>query len=111
MKRAAAIILSLMFVWLQALSSAQPNLLPTPSGGNCCSCKKNCCIRAATPNPQPPAALPANVGPQSDFSLFAPVLVTWTLPATGSSVFSSSASAPLSAPAVPLFTRHCARLI
>jgi hypothetical protein len=35
----------------------------------------------------------------------------WTLPVTAPSQISSSASAPFLAPAVPLFTRHCARLI
>ena len=111
MKRAAAIILSLMFIWLQAMSSAQTNFRLTRSGGGCCDCKKNCCIRAATPDTQPPAALPPNVGPQSDFSLFAPAPVTWTLSAAAPSQIFASDSAPLSAPAVPLFTRHCARLI
>jgi len=110
MKRAAAIILSLMFLWLQAMSSAQANFLPARSGG-CCDCKKNCCIRAATPDAQPPAALPCNAGAQSDFSLFAPALVTWTLPVTAPSQISSSDSASFPALAVPLFTRHCARLI
>ena len=109
MKRVAAILLSLMFVWLQVMASAQTNPLPTRSDG--CNCKKNCCLRAATTDTQPPATLPGNAAAQSDFSLFAPALVAWTLPLTAPSRISSFDSAPLPALAVPLFTRYCARLI
>ena len=109
MKRVAAILLSLMFVWLQVMASAQTNPLPTRSDG--CNCKKNCCLRAATTDSQPPAALPGNAAAHTDFSLFARALVTWTLPGTAPSQISSSDSTPLSALAVPLFTRYCARLI
>jgi hypothetical protein len=111
MKRVAAIVLSLMFVWLQAVSSAQTTFLPAPAGCRCCDCKANCCVSAATPATQPPATIPAAGSFPSDFSLFAPALVTWTLPVTVPSPFSSSDSAPLPALAVPLFTRHCAMLI
>jgi hypothetical protein len=110
MKRAAAIVLSLMFVWLQVVSSAQTAFLPE-AGCGCCDCKTDCCVGAAAPATQPPATLPAAAGFSHDFSLFAPALVTWTLPVTAPSHISSSDSAPLSALAVPLFTRHCALLI
>ena len=111
MKRAAAIILSLMFVWLQAVATQ------TPFGAvanvcDCCACKEaGCCVSKTTPDTQPPLAPPVQAGHASDFSLFAPVLVTWTLPVTTSSQTASFDSASSFASAVPLFTRHCALLI
>jgi hypothetical protein len=111
MKRAAAIVLSLMFVWLQTMSSVQTTFLPAPVC-SCCACKKtDCCVSAATPEAQPLAATPANNHSQSEFSLFAPALVTWTLPVIELSQIPASDSAPFLALAVPLFTRHCALLI
>src|SRR5688572_27676679 len=111
MKRVAAILLSLMFVWLQVMASAQTNPLQTRSDGSGCNCKTNSCVRAVTTDTQPPPALPGNAAAHTDSSLFARALVTWTLPGTGPSLISSSDSTPLSALAVPLFTRYCARLI
>jgi hypothetical protein len=111
MKRAAAIVLSLMFVWLQALASAPMSFRPAPEGCACCDCKRNCCVKAATPAAQLPAATSVVPSSQNSFSLFAPTLVTWALPVTTPLQISPSASAPLPVPTVPLFTRHCALLI
>jgi hypothetical protein len=111
MKRAAAIVLSLMFVWLQAMSSAPSSFRPAPAGCACCDCKRNCCVKAATPAAQLPAATSVAPSSQNSFSRFAPALVTWTLPVIAPLQISPSDSAPLPALAVPLFTRHCALLI
>jgi hypothetical protein len=111
MKRVVAMVLSLMFVWLQVMASAQTTFLTAPDCA-CTACEKaDCCVSTATPNAQPLAALPVNAHSQSDFSLFTPSPVTWTLPVPAPQQFFSSDSASLLALAVPLFTRHCARLI
>lgn len=112
MKRAAAIVLSLMFLWLQAMSSAQTSFLPAKAVCACCDCKQmDCCVTPAAPDSQ---SLPVTVvptGSQHNLSVPVSTLVAWTLPATAPAQISASASAPLPAPGVPIFTRHCARLI
>jgi hypothetical protein len=112
MKRAAAIVLSLMLLWLQAMSSAQTSFVPAKAVRACCGCKqRDCCVTPAAPNPQslPMTVVPA--GAQNILSIPASTLVAWTLAATATAQISASASAPLPALGVPLFTRHCARLI
>lgn len=112
MKRAAAIVLSLMFLWLQAMSSAQTSFLPAKPVCACCDCKQmDCCVTPATPDPQ---SLPVTVAPtasQNNLSVPVSTLVACTLPVTALTQISVPASAPLPALGVPLFTRHCARLI
>lgn len=110
MKKAVAIVLSLMIVWLQGMSSADTHFRPASADNTSCNCNRNCCVSGKAPDAQPPPAAPATGGSANDFSLFAPALVTWTLPASMPHI-SSSASAPLSALAVPLFMQHCALLI
>ena len=112
MKRAAAILLSLMFFWLQAMASAQTSFGLAKTVRECCGCQqRDCCVTPAAPDSQ---SLPATVVPaksQSNLSVLISPLVAWMLPATASAQLSASASALLPAPAVPLFSRHCARLI
>ena len=112
MKRAAAIVLSLMFLWLQAISSAQTSFVPTKAVRACCGCNQmDCCV---TPTATDPESVPVTIVPgrsQTNLSIPAPTLVAWTLPITAPAAISASASAPLPAPGVPFFTRHCARLI
>ena len=112
MKRAAAIILSLMFLWLQVLSSAETSFLPAKPVGACCGCKqRDCCVTPAAPDAQslPVTGVPA--GSRNNLSVLVSTLVAWILPATVPAQISASTSAPLPALGVPLFTRHCARLI
>lgn len=111
MKRAAAIVLSLMFVWLQVLASAQVTSANGQPLRGCCSCHKPCCVAPSAPESQPLPIASTPAGAQIDLSTLVPSLVMWTLPAIAPSQISSSDSAPLLAPAVPLFTRYCARLI
>jgi hypothetical protein len=112
MKRAAAIALSLMFLWLQVVASAQMSFLPAKAVRACgCGCKQmDCCVTPATPGAQslPVTVVPA--GAQYNLSVLVSALVAWTLPATAPAQISASAPRP-AAPGVPLFTRHCARLI
>ncbi len=112
MKRAAAIVLSLMFLWLQAMSSVQTSFVPAKTVRTCCGCKqRDCCVTPAAPNPQslPVTVVPA--GSQKNLSIPVLTLVGWTLPATATTQVSAATPAPLPALGVPLFTRHCARLI
>jgi hypothetical protein len=112
MKRFAAIVLSLTFVWLQvAVSARTTSFAAAPKVCTCCDCKQtSCCVRETPPEAPQPAALPANANAAPDFSLFTPTQVSWTLPVPPAHLASSD-SAPLPALAVPLFTRHCALLI
>jgi len=112
MKRAAAIVLSLTFLWLQAMSAAQASFSPAWAVRACCGCKQqNCCVTPVAPNPQ---SLPATVAPaasQNHLCLPVSTPLPWNLPATAPMQIFASASAPLPALGVPLFARHCARLI
>lgn len=111
MKRAAAILLSLMFVWLQTLASAQTSFARVSPGRSCCSCDKSCCVSAAEPDSQPSPVAPISSSTPNDFSAWVTAAVAWTLPTTSPAPIISAAGAPFSAPGVPLFTRHCALLI
>ena len=112
MKRAAAIVLSLIFLWLQAVSSAPTYSLPAKAAGAGCDCKQmDCCVVPGIPETQ---SLPATIAPVAGHTLLSPpvsTLVAWTLPATATAHIFVSVSTPLPALGVPLFTRNCARLI
>jgi len=111
MKRAAAIILSLMYLGLQVMASA-PVFTPVTQTGPCCGCKKHeCCVTENSRAAQPLPAAQAPAGPQHEISLLPLTAVAWTLPVTATS-FNSSVDSPSSfATNVPLFTRHCSFLI
>jgi len=111
MKRAAAIILSLMFIGLQAMSSA-PFFSAATHTSRCCGCKKHeCCVAESNRDAQPLPATPAPANPQPDLSLLPLEAVSWTLPASDDpSAISADRLSPL-ATAVPLFSQHCALLI
>jgi hypothetical protein len=72
-----------------------------------CRC---CCVAPVEPDAKPLPAVPATTSATFDFSLLLPQRVAWLLPASAPAVVSSIESSSLS-PSVPLFTRHCARLI
>jgi len=112
MKRAAAIVLSLMLLWVQALASAPSNLVGAVAPADRCPCRKPCCVSQATTDSQSLPLAPATGGSLTpDFSALLAVMVAWTLPSASASQFYCVASAPSPVPAVPLFTRHCALLI
>jgi hypothetical protein len=112
MKRAVAIVLSLIFLWLQVFASAPKSFFPARAVCACCDCQQmDCCVTPAAPNPQSVPATVAPVGSQNSLSLPTATLVAWTLPATATTQVSASTPAPFPALGVPLFTRHCARLI
>lgn len=113
MKRAAAIILSLMLMWLQVLASA-PTLSATasePSCG-CCPAKKTCCcVKESTPDAMPFPVAPTSVNVSADFNAVLAQVIAWTLPETSLAIVSSSANPSMPLSAVPLFQRDCALLI
>jgi hypothetical protein len=111
MNRAAAILLTLMFLELQAMSAA-PSASSVTQTGNCCGCKKHeCCVTEKSPETPPLPAAPAPAGPQHEISLLPPRVVAWTLPVTESSFYSSVDCLSSFETSVPLFTWHCSFLI
>lgn len=111
MNRAAAIVLSLLLLWLQALASAPSNFTNAAAPADRCACSKPCCVSRSTSDAQPRPLAPASGSPTPDFSAWLVTAVAWTLPAASSSHQFSFDSAPSPVPAVPLFTWHCALLI
>ncbi|MEK7707805.1 MAG: hypothetical protein AAB380_07400, partial [Verrucomicrobiota bacterium] len=78
----------------------------------CCGCgQTDCCVTPASSDSQPGTATPVPASFQNQLSIFAPAALAWTLPGVAAQTFSPAASASLTATGVPLFTRHCARLI
>jgi hypothetical protein len=112
-KRLSAILFSVLLVWMQTVVSTQPTVLSTESTECMCSnCGKTCCcVTPFSPDSAPAPATPVRAGVQTELTMLAATLVAWTLPATEPQVPSLSASPPLTAMGVPLFTRHCALLI
>jgi hypothetical protein len=112
-KRLSAILLSLLLVWMQAVVGAQtPVSGVTPATCTCCDCgRTDCCVTSSSPDSAPAPAAPVRAGVQIELSILAPTSVAWTLPATEPHILSLSASSPLTAMGVPLFTRDCALLI
>jgi len=111
MKRAATIILSLTLVWLQVMASAQSISIPPLSPCDCCTPENACCcVEQSDPKPTPIPAAPVFARASIDFAAVIPSLAAWTLPATALALV-SSVDPSISAPVVPLFTRHCALLI
>ena len=112
MKRAVAIVLSLILVWIQAVAAVQPTAAAPPAKCGCCACKKmDCCVGRSTSESQPLPVAPVPAAAQNHFSAVLSTLVAWTLPAPTPAQVSSFDSAPTSALAVPLFQRDCALLI
>jgi hypothetical protein len=111
MKRAAAVILSLMFLGLQVMSAA-PILSATTQTSQCCGCKKHaCCVTEKNPDAQPLPAAPVAVSPQHELSLIPLSAVAWTIPVKENSVISSVDCLSSFATNVPLFARHCSFLV
>jgi len=112
-KQFSTILLSLLFVWMQAVVAAQ-----APVGGvkratcSCCNCGgTDCCVTPSSPDTAPAPAAPVRTGVQNELSILSPISVAWTLPVAEPQISSPSVSSSQVATGVPLFTRHCALLI
>jgi hypothetical protein len=110
-KSLSAILFSLLLVWVQLLAAPAPACASQPVRA-CCHCggKMSCCATSASGS-QPAPALPANAGPQNQLLPPQPASRVWALPENGAGLPSSGFASPLTATAVPLFARHCIRLI
>jgi len=109
-RKLPAILFSLSLVCAQVVAVAQA---PVSSAGSAtCACRKVCCcVTQSAPASAPAPAAPVRSGFQNQLSLPATPALVWTLPDAEARTFSPSASSPLTTAGVPLFTRHCARLI
>lgn len=107
-----ALILSLMLLGSQVLVAAQPVSVTTPAKCACCKCKRaHCCVAPDASNTTSPARTAVLVAPFHP-PLFCPaVSPAWVLPTGEADSLSAVAFAPSTSARVPLFARHCARLI
>jgi hypothetical protein len=111
-KQLSAILFGLLLVWTQLLAAPMPACSQRPVRA-CCHCggKMSCCATQPSPGSQPMPAVPANAGPQKQFSISAPAIVAGALPENRVGLI-CSASRLFSMPnGAPLYARDCARLI
>jgi hypothetical protein len=111
MKRTAAIMLSLILLWIPAMADVQAGRDSAPSRCGCCAPAAGCCcVEASTPEPDRAPAMPVSVGAAIDFSAVISRPVAWVLPSCASAILSSGENFSSSL-TVPLFQRDCALLI
>jgi hypothetical protein len=112
-KRLFAILCSLLFVWTQAVAARQT--LPASAGRAaraCCCCNQtDCCVTPSSPDSQPGTATAVPASFQNQLAILASAALAWTLPGVAAQTFSPAISALLTATGVPLYTRHCARML
>ena len=111
MKRAVAIVLSLILIGIQAMAAVQTSSAPSLAKCGCCTPQKTCCcVEQSKSEAIPLAATPASTSVSLDFTALIPKLLACTLPTT-TRVIASSADTAASSLAIPLFQRDCALLI
>ena len=111
MKLALAIVCSFLLAGTPLFSAPTP--VPCAKKASaCCQCdgKMSCCQSKPASDSQPVPATPAPAGGQTQLSLLAPGILTWTLPENPAVSISPAALLSMAAGA-PLFARDCARLI
>jgi hypothetical protein len=111
MKRTAAILLSLILLWIPAMADVQTGRDSAPSRCGCCAPAAGCCcVEASTPSAPRADAVPVSAGATIDFTAVVSRPVAWALPSSATDTLSSGDDffPPL---AVPLFQRNCALLI
>lgn len=117
MRATLAILVGLLMVWMQAVASVSPHLIiEQASACQCCKCCRTACATQTTvPAPTPsPVAASGSVSEKVKSSRPAqtPQERSASAEATGFRVLRGTASVhacPL--PSLPLFERHCVRLI
>jgi hypothetical protein len=115
-KRVAAIIFSLLLVWMQiAPAPVSAASVCVKSGMDNCadSCDRMpCCVTKPVSNSQPVVpADPLQSSAQNQISLLAPSVVAWTFKDNPASSISSVSASPLMAMAAPIYARNCALLL
>jgi len=109
-KRLSAILFSLLLVWPPLL--AAPAASVQPAHARChCGGKMSCCAAQPPSSSQPAPAVPSNSSVQNQLSLLAPAMLVWILPETPAGSISSVCVSPFPATGVPLYARHCIRLV
>jgi hypothetical protein len=110
MKRLAAISLSLLLLWVQAVVLAGP-LSSAKASCGCCDCKATCCVAgdSSVPPSQAPAGVPTA---QNILNSYIPIVsLAWLMPRGEAEVSLPDSLLPFHAACVPLFERDCALLI
>jgi hypothetical protein len=111
MKRALAIVCSLLLVWTQFVLAQAPSAGEKAPVRACCSdCKSSCCAAG----PSLPAPAPVSTTPVSSSThllTLAPAALVWTLPPAAARPLSAFAFASPLTPGAPLYARNCALLI
>jgi hypothetical protein len=112
MKTALVIVCSLLLAWTNIVPAQAPGTSVASATPSChCGRKTGCCAaKQSLPVSLPVSAAPAS-SLQNQFSLLAPVIVAWTLPAIASGEVSSPLTSSLTTTGAPLFARNCAWLI
>lgn len=111
MKTALAIVCSLLLVWTNIVPSQASGASVTSTAPSCHCGKTGCCAaKRSLPESLPISAAPAS-SLQNQFSLLAPAIAVWTIPAVVSSEVFSPLSPSFPTSSAPLFERNCAWLI
>lgn len=116
MRLFAAILGSVLLLWGQAMANLAPaSAFPAADDVNACACAgcgaPCCCVNAPNSNsPLMPVPPPGGTAHELSASLISSSLA-WSLPEPGARGEITFADAPLSKAGVPLFARHCARLL
>jgi len=109
-RKAPAILFSLLLAWTQVAVGMQsaPNR-QTARPSCCCDCR--CCVTPASPSSTPAPVAPARASDQNQLSIPSLAAPAWSLPGVEAQIFSSFTPSSLTATGVPLYTRHCALLV
>jgi hypothetical protein len=113
MKLMWAILCSLALVAAPMPQAQSAPIRVIPSCPACCHPGGNmsCCAPLPDSNPQPAPANPTRTGTQEDFSLLLAASLTSNLVIVETHPHSFPVLSPLKADDLPLYARHCARLI
>jgi hypothetical protein len=112
MKTALVIVCSLLLAWTNIVPAQAPEASVVSAASSChCGKKTNCCAaNRSLPESSPVSATPVSSF-QNQFSLLAPAIVAWTLPAIASGEVSPPLTSSFTTTGAPLFARNCAWLI
>ena len=114
MKRALALVCSLMFVWTQIVLAQAPTCGVKPAPRACChhGCQQaSCCAAKNLPESQSAPAAPVSSDSQNQLSPLITATLIWTLPDNAACEFAPSASPFILTAGAPLYERNCTLLI
>jgi len=112
MKRALAIVCSLLLVGTLFVPSTAPAAGAASSAAACCPCRgQSCCAAQPSPEPRPVSAAPVFSPLQNHFLTPVPAVLAWTLPDAAAAGHFATLAVPAIDAGLSLFARDCARLI